>query len=277
MTDCWACGAPGATVEPLGRLRLHRCPACGLRFRGDLRPGDARAGYADDRYFAGSHRALVEDATARSREARRRVRVVRAAAPPPARLLEAGAGGGFFLAEAVAAGYRCEGLEPSPATARLAAARSGGAVSATFLEDAELPSAAFDVAVAWHVVEHLVEPRIGIARLRDALRPGGVLAVEVPNAASRAALAQGDAWPALEPDVHVAHFGPASLRALLERAGFDVRSVRSVNSATLLSARQLLWPGMLLTLARQAADLRAWPLRPHPEGHDLLRAVALRR
>ena len=120
-------------------------------------------------------------------------------------------------------------------------------------------------------------PARALARIHSALREGGVLFVEVPNIGGVTATAQGADWQPLDPRHHVAHYRPASLRALLERSGFEVFELVSFPSARYYGARQLLWPGMWPTLARQTWALRWPPRRAHPWKQDLLRATAARR
>lgn len=52
------------------------------------------------------------------------------------------------------------------------------------LETYDLPAAQFDVVVTWDVLEHLAMPERVLIKLSDAVRPGGVLVVKVPNVLS---------------------------------------------------------------------------------------------
>jgi predicted SAM-dependent methyltransferase len=75
---------------------------------------------------------------------------------------------------------------------------------------------------AFHVLEHVEDPNTFVRTAWKLLEPGGLLAVEVPNITSPAAKRLGLAWPGLQPRYHRWHFGPMSLRRLVERHGFDV-------------------------------------------------------
>jgi SAM-dependent methyltransferase len=44
-----------------------------------------------------------------------------------------------------------------------------------------IPNAAFDAAVCWDVLEHLDDPTAAVRNMAQALRPGGVLVLAVPN------------------------------------------------------------------------------------------------
>lgn len=52
------------------------------------------------------------------------------------------------------------------------------------LETYQLPTADFDVVVTWDVLEHLPTPERVLIKLSEAVRPGGILIVKVPNVLS---------------------------------------------------------------------------------------------
>lgn len=146
--------------------------------------------------------------------------------PGRRRLLDIGCGPGFFLATAIARGWRASGIEPS----RQAAAHArelGAAVSEDFFSEASVPALGrFDAVNLTNVLEHVPDP-IGILTLaRDLLDPGGVLCVGVPNdfspfqVAAQAAADLDDWWVA--PPHHLNYFDFESLSALLTRLGFRV-------------------------------------------------------
>jgi SAM-dependent methyltransferase len=142
------------------------------------------------------------------------------------------------------------------------------------LEDASLAPASFDVAVAWHVLEHLAQPRDTLTGVRAALRPGGRLLLELPNIASLRARRQGEDWYGMEPAHHVAHYSPQALDALLRTAGYVPEAIESVHPGTLLGGREAFGPRGLAFHAKETLGARAWMRAPHPWKFDLLRAVA---
>ncbi|MFL5896123.1 MAG: class I SAM-dependent methyltransferase, partial [Thermoleophilaceae bacterium] len=79
-----------------------------------------------------------------------------------------------------------------------------------------------DAAVLWHVLEHLDEPAAALSRVRSWLRPGGLLLVGVPNAASLQAEIAGDGWLHWDAPRHRVHFTADGLTRLLARSGFDL-------------------------------------------------------
>ena len=81
---------------------------------------------------------------------------------------------------------------------------------------------AFDAATAIDVLEHLVDPRIGLRTLRDALRAGGLALVTVPNLASLSRKLKGCQWSAYRDRTHRCLVAPGTWREWFEAAGFEV-------------------------------------------------------
>ncbi|MBC7836235.1 class I SAM-dependent methyltransferase [Acetobacteraceae bacterium] len=83
----------------------------------------------------------------------------------------------------------------------------------------DAPKEQYDVATLFHVVEHVIEPLAVLSRVRETLRPGGIVVIEVPHA--RDALLQLDSFKAFSLwSEHLILHTKESLHALLERAGF---------------------------------------------------------
>ncbi|MDJ0522255.1 MAG: class I SAM-dependent methyltransferase [Planctomycetota bacterium] len=202
---------------------LVRCRRCGL-VRVDPLPTAAEAERLyDDAYFRDAERGYVDyvaDERVFRSEFRRRLRVL-ARLGAEGRLLDVGCASGALLTEAKARGFDASGLEPAPATARRAAEVSGCPVSAVALRDALLAPGAYDVITLFDVLEHLVDPRAALRRLRLALAPGGLLAVTVPDYGGLWAHLSGSRWPFLTPWEHVLYFTRRTLTAALATAGFE--------------------------------------------------------
>jgi 2-polyprenyl-3-methyl-5-hydroxy-6-metoxy-1,4-benzoquinol methylase len=273
---CWACGAAAAPDPSWEPLRMYRCPACGLLFAPDRTPEELQSLY-DAGYFADypGGEDYEADPAQRRFEADRRVAWV-ARHVPGGRLLEIGAAAGHFVEAARDAGFEPMGVEPAADLARRATERTGITVVPGFLEDVDLPLGAFDVACAWHVVEHIAAPHDALVRVHDALAPGGQLFVEVPNIASVVARRTGRRWGNLDIRHHVGHYTPAALRALLVRAGFDVASVDTFPMRGYLRPGRAARPVEVAAAVKELAVVRANPLRGHPTRHELLRARAVR-
>lgn len=157
------------------------------------------------------------------------------------RLLDVGCGGGHMIADAAARGWTPLGTDVG--SAACAAARRVVGAPVVQADAGRLPvrAGSVDAVTLVNVIDHLAAPAMAVHEAWRVLRPGGLLALRVPNGAVHAAgagllarlgpLVRGrgwDAWPIL----HVFAFGPRALRRLVERAGFDVVEIANSLPAT---------------------------------------------
>lgn len=96
---------------------------------------------------------------------------------PNIRVLEVGAGGGWNLLAFQQSGAEVLGLDYSATLGELG--REHGIPM--IVGGLDVCEGLFDVIILSHVLEHFLDPRAELLRLRDHLRPGGVLYIEVPN------------------------------------------------------------------------------------------------
>ncbi|MGZ4173168.1 MAG: class I SAM-dependent methyltransferase [Solirubrobacteraceae bacterium] len=143
----------------------------------------------------------------------------------PGRLLDIGCGRGDLAASWIDAGWEVLGVEPSGEAAD-AARRRGADVLGGTLATVQLEPETIDAAVFRHSLEHVIDPRHDLERVRRALRPEGRLAVIVPNWGSWQRRAFGEYWFPLELPRHRTHFTGTGLRMALESAGFTNIIVR---------------------------------------------------
>jgi SAM-dependent methyltransferase len=273
---CWACGSTALEDTGEGFPPHHRrCTSCGLTFSPERSAVDLKKLYGDSYYeiYGGTSRTYDADPARRAYEAKLRTALVRRYATGGA-LLEIGCADGGFLAAARAAGFEVLGVEPAPTVAQVARDRHGVDVLTGFLEEVDLGGRVFDVGCAWHVLEHIRAPADSMRRMVDAIRPGGVIALEVPNAASVHALRLGSEWPHWDLAHHVAHYTPSALRALTERLGLRVIDLHTFPGTGYYPTRDALRRQAISGYLREAAIVRAVPRRPHASRHELLRVVA---
>ena len=90
---------------------------------------------------------------------------------------------------------------------------------------------AFDVVTMWETLEHTRDPLAALRRAAMALKPGGMLAVSVPNAANPQFTILGSfcfyAYGGYHYTGHINMFSPHTLRKALAACGFDVIEVNS--------------------------------------------------
>jgi SAM-dependent methyltransferase len=245
---CPGCGSSGATIIELDGHPLRRCTTCGLVHATEAAdPADI---YVDG-YLTGATDfgppSLVHPDFQRflNHAGHRRMAAIEAHARVGS-LLDVGCGTGDVLVAAQERGWQVVGAEPVEESAAIAAAR-GVEVRHAMLQESGLAEDAFDVVTAFHVLEHMEDGRGFLELMARWARPGGLVAVEVPNWGGYHRRRKGAEWPGLRPLEHVAHYDPKSLRAALSAAGLEPVVVRSLG---------FLWPEQTLS---QALDDLARP------------------
>jgi SAM-dependent methyltransferase len=205
-------GSSRRAVQPIGVLA---CRACGAGWQDPPpAPETVAAAYRamrDDLY-------LAEEPVRRRSLSRNLARLARRSGGRRGRLLDVGCSAGLFAELARDAGWEVQGIEPSLWLAEKARRRLGDVVVCARFEEVALPAESFDAVCLWDVLEHVDDPAAFLARAAALLRPGGLLALNVPNLQSRIARALGRRWPLLLPE-HLFFFSPASLRLLFARQG----------------------------------------------------------
>jgi 2-polyprenyl-3-methyl-5-hydroxy-6-metoxy-1,4-benzoquinol methylase len=205
-----------------GRYQVVECERCGL-LRTNPRPTRQSMAFYYGAGYLPYHSS--RPSTRRGGELVDRVTLAEAVPPlPPGKLLEVGCASGSFLQRMSRRGWQVSGIELSAEAARSCAAL-GYPVHAGPLETAPDAGGELDLVAGWMVLEHLHDPVGGLAKLRAWTRPGGWLAMSVPNAACRERRWFGDAWFPLHLPNHLFHFTPATLRQTLARAGWKVRRI----------------------------------------------------
>jgi 2-polyprenyl-3-methyl-5-hydroxy-6-metoxy-1,4-benzoquinol methylase len=204
---------------------IEQCDVCRVLFR-NPRPTQAEITRS---YNTGSTFAVwQEEEAARAQMWKRRARIVQRF-QASGKLLDVGTGDGRFLQTCKALGYNVVGTEVSETGASYAR-RNGFDVKMGQITDIELPKESFDIATIWHVLEHVPEPRAVLRKVHSLLRPGGILAVAVPNEENffvRQRLRLQQKTNPFGPlqfggEIHLTYFRPLTLIARLRTAGFEL-------------------------------------------------------
>ncbi len=146
-------------------------------------------------------------------------------------LLDVGSNLGFFLKKAREAGFEVEGLEPSPSLAKISSEKLNLKVTASFLENADLPENNYDVITLIDVFEHVCNPRELLEVSSKLLKRDGIIAIKVPNGDYNyfkmklgkltGKGKQMDIWNCCE---HVVHYTPKTFSKMIESCGYRVKT-----------------------------------------------------
>lgn len=241
---CPLCGAAGGRLlsTQLGRFGVVKCGRCGLvRLSPRLTADAARRLYDATYYAAGGYDDYVETFERfrgiYEKLFAKRLALLSRHVSRPGRLLEAGCAHGFQLEWLRRQGWEVVGNDVSAEAAAYARQRFGLEVIEGPLEEAALEPASFDVVYLVDIVEHLYDAAAALANVRAALKPGGIILVQVPYELYHwekigQALRERKKPGAVAPDAvpyHVTFFTPRTLKSMLRRCGFRVLARYSGN------------------------------------------------
>jgi SAM-dependent methyltransferase len=139
-----------------------------------------------------------------------------------ARALDIGSGYGFFSRAARDQGFQVTAVNPASEENRIFQQLNGVESIPRFFEAVDFDTEKFDLVILSQVLEHLLDPLHVLVKVRNLIKPQGVLAIAVPNvdAILIKILKSRSSFLGL-PD-HIIHFSRQGLSALLQRAGFEV-------------------------------------------------------
>lgn len=148
------------------------------------------------------------------------------------KMLEIGCGRGELLVGARNRGWSVYGVEMTRGFAEIAR-RNGIEIECSSVEQCKSLHQTYDVVLLAAILEHLYDPIAILKKVHAALRPGGLVFIDVPNELSLTMRIgnyymrlRGRDWtvnlsPTFSP-FHVVGFSPKSLTAVLKSTGFRV-------------------------------------------------------
>lgn len=217
--DCPVCGSAGRKwlLDAQG-FTLARCLGCFHVYVNPRIPGDLQARIAHESDEPEEEDAFLDVQRLYAEPLCRRLRQE----APGNRLLDVGFGKGYLMQVARAYGFEVYGVDGSQRLLDRLSPFFGQRLAKHWVGGGPFPWGSFDALVLSHVVEHLPNPRAALRQAREALNPGGVVYVAVPDLGSVQFRVLGRRWNTIHPLVHLQYFNQASLTRLLEDAGFEV-------------------------------------------------------
>lgn len=121
-------------------------------------------------------------------------------------------------------GYDAWGIEPSKDGVKFLTENGGRGYCGTLFDD-DCPIKTCDVAMSFHVFEHLPNPYEAIRKLHGMMQPGGVLHFIVPYWGGVVAQQKRQHWKWLSYPEHLHYFSRDPLVRFLEKVGFKLVDV----------------------------------------------------
>ncbi len=184
------------------------------------------------------------------------------------KLFEIGCGMGYFLNYAKTHGYDTCGIEFAALGTEVCRTKFGLDVTQSSFEDWNGTPNSYDVIFMGDVLEHFVDPLPMLQKAHDMLKPGGVVATEVPavfnsligRGAAIALQMMGKPRKMQMPPYHVNEFTPSTLKKILANAGYSkikiIQRVKAPSTITLRGSafdkaikKSLQYPNYFLTKA----------------------------
>ena len=209
-----------------GGTTLWRCASCDLFQYGNL----VGPGAYEGEYHRGYGRRIGRKQLS---AASRLNRVAAAVASDSPRLLDVGCSVGATLLAARQRGWDAVGVDVSRDA--IETCREFG-LNCRTVDDFDLPfpDASFDVVTAWHVIEHVEDVRATLSEWRRVLRPGGLLAIETPDASSPLVRRRGSNYRRFWAPEHTYTFTPDNMARFIEGAGLELIPLPGVGRLTSL-------------------------------------------
>jgi SAM-dependent methyltransferase len=175
--SCRLCGSGRAPVWfNAWDHQIRSCGRCGFMFAVPLAPAVSSPSY-ESNYYDGF---IERDERADTLQIYAGILQLLGQMTSGRRLLDAGCGAGGFLHFAEQAGWSVTGLDASEAAVRYSAEKHRLRVFLADLNRYELPRKSCDVIWAFHVLEHLSNPRHFLETAAEALDQNGLLFIGLP-------------------------------------------------------------------------------------------------
>jgi SAM-dependent methyltransferase len=280
---CPVCGADDCM--PLHRTvpkDIVRCRNCRLVYVNPRRSDASIRDFFEREYITTKAQVEYQFGTARARTLRREAGLVKELVSPGRglagnargnpKILDIGCAGGEFLSHFDAANWDRFGVEPSAAAADEASARGIRIYPGPF-QEACINEGPFDVVAYLDAIYFSTTPKQDLIRIRQLLKPDGLLIVEIPGHLYRlmrnigpVSLLMHRRWCQLSSNSpHLIHFSDSVFRRLLRSAGFSVVRVALEGSPESRGMAFGIFNACYLALSVMIASCTFGALNPAPK------------
>lgn len=210
-----------------GIFVLQKCSQCDSMYLSPRPTRQTILNYYPDTYS--NYQPAIEDEPfflmrrlRRNKLLQRRKKLMRYSGLYNGDLLDVGCSTGLFLSHMAQTGWSVRGVEPVESAATYARNKFNLDVFNGMFLDAPYPPESMDVITFWDVLEHTFSPSAELRQAAALLRPGGLLAISIPNWDSPDRILFRQYWQGLDPPRHLHVFTRKTLTQFLTQAGFDV-------------------------------------------------------
>jgi SAM-dependent methyltransferase len=213
-----------ALQEPHSEFNVQQCHVCGLVGLPEVETDES---YYKLYYPQGYHVPTQSRLLGRAWErvalflVKNKINRIKRYVKTPCKLLDVGCGDGGFLRKLDAHSFEAYGLEPVEEAVERAQQAGLNVFRGNILQDTLAPES-YDVVTLWHVFEHIKDPQEALHRINAMLKPGGVLAMSMPNVNSIAFRLGGKYWFHLDSPRHVWLYNETNINKLLSSTNFQV-------------------------------------------------------
>ena len=238
---------------------MVRCPKCDLAYLSPrLNNNFLKHIYGHwYRYGYGGTQSASDNDTARAKEFHtRHLAILKRVGGNGGKLLDVGTGTGIFVQAANSGSWDAVGIDWSEQAVEQAQRLGRQHVQICTLRDFDSPDNNFDAITMFDYLEHSQSPDDDLARASRLLKPGGLLAIRVPNYNCLQRTLTGMKWVGIF-CLHLSYFNRPSLSRLLRQHGIEPVFVHAGNhqSLSMLVGKKLSWLRHRLLVSRNTPDV----------------------
>jgi len=201
----------------MGTQQIVECKQCGMIYVNPrIKQDVVISGYSD-----AEDELYVSQEEGRINTFKKALKLVEKYSPDKGKILDIGAAAGFFLHVAKENGWETFGVEPSKWMSEWGNKKFNVNIKNGVLKDVKFENGFFDVVTMWDVLEHTPDPMSELKETARILKDNGILIINYPNIGSKLARLAGSKWWFIL-SVHLYHFTHKTIRAYLEKNGFEV-------------------------------------------------------